>query len=129
VPSVDHALIHRARVRRDVRGDVRDEQGERQVTTVYGPWFPARRMTKRQSPERRDDGGVARGVIGYSLMWGEEDELGALLVPPVASDLVEVDDLRGDVHLWEVQGPPLDFDTGAIEFGGQADIVRVVDGA
>lgn len=127
--TVDHALIHRARVRRDSRTGARNAQGERAVVTEYGPWFPARRMTKQQNPERRDDGGIGRAVVGYSLMYGERDEVGAPLDPPRASDVVEVDDLRGNVALWEVTGPPLTFDTGEYVFGGQVQIVRVGDSA
>ena len=54
MPAVTHALIHRARVVKAQRATTRNEQGEYETTQVYGPWFPARRMTRRPAREARE---------------------------------------------------------------------------
>jgi hypothetical protein len=131
-PDVEHALIHRARItstKRSRETGTRNAQGVYEAAPFSGPWFPARRMTKRQSLETPEDGGQRRrAVTGYSLMWGTADEAGAPLTAPVASDRVEVE-VRGAVETWEITGEPLAFDTGEVVFGGQAEIERVGDSA
>lgn len=132
MPAVDHALIHRARIvatARDRTPGSRNAQGEYEPDPFEGPWFPARRMSKRQSVETAEEGGTRRrAVTGYSLMWGTTDEDQNDLEPPVASDRVEVD-VYGEVTTWEIVGAPLDFDSGEEIFGGQAEVERVADSA
>lgn len=129
--ELDDALIHRARIvstKRD-RSGARNAQGEYAAEPFAGPWFPARRMTKRQSLDTAEDGGKRRrSAGGYSLIWGIHDAAGQPLTAPVASDRVEVD-VYGQVTTWEITAPPLDFDSGEEIFGGQAEIERITESA
>lgn len=135
--AVDQALIHRARVRGQRRGEpaVRNAQGEFVRPESDGAWFPCRRMTMRQRAEGDDAPGSRRRTERrYQLMWGEEHEDGSPIVAPRASDRVEVEvqhdeDPAPVSEVWEVSDEPLAFDTGEYVFGGQAEIVRVSESA
>lgn len=132
MPPIDHALIHRARVVSTVRDrtpGTRNAQGEYEpVADAEGPWFPARRATQRQTEETPEAGGGTRRrrTLGYVLIYGTEYEDGTPLVPPTASDVVEVQ-VYGVVERWQVTGTPEPFDSGYEVFGGQIGLVAVGD--
>ena len=133
MPTVAHALIHRARVIRTLRAGERNSQGERPSAPVTGPWFPARRTGRRPPNEgAADPGGHRRAEKGWLLIFGDEYEDGAPLVfeegtalgPPQASDTVEVEVPEGIVR-YEVTGRASDYDDGYGAFGGQVELVEV----
>lgn len=133
-PSVSPgALIHRARVIRDVPSGAKNAQGERTRTEDDGPWFPARYMPRQPPTEGdREGGGRKRSVKPSQLLWGDEDELGAALTFPTAGDVVEVErDAGGQLvtQRFEISGDPGVFDAGDGAFGGQAGLVEVTDAA
>lgn len=132
MPSVGSALIHEARVVRTVRAGARDVQGEREPVEQLGPWFPARIMPRRPSREAPPDpGGAKRSERPLSLIWGDEDDDGNPLDPPRASDVVEVArelaDGSTETRRYTITGPPSDYDAGGGPFGGQAELVVVVE--
>lgn len=131
MPSVPPGLlIHRARTVRTVRTGERNEQGERVPAEVLGAWFPCRLVTRRPGNESAPDpGGAERSVKPWTLIWGDEDEAGAPIDPPAASDVVEVERelLAGIVTArFTIDGPPEDYDSGSGPFGGQADVSQVI---
>jgi hypothetical protein len=128
------ALIHRARVVTDEPTGTKDGQGERVRVEAHGPWFACRLMPRRPGrEEQREGGGRKRTTKPWSLIWGDEDEAGGVLVFPTAADVVEVErDLGGTVPVvqrFEIAGQPSAFDAGDGPFGGQADLDEVKDSA
>src|SRR4051812_26000439 len=129
MPSVESALIHEARVIRTTRAGAKNAQGEREASDAPpGPWFPARRTTRGQPPDKGppDAGGRRRAEARWLLIWGDEDVRGLPLDPPRASDMIEIVVPQG-TFFYEITGKPEPYDDGEETFGGQAVIVEVGD--
>jgi hypothetical protein len=118
-------LPHLARVVSTKRVGPRNIEGEREaVTAPDGPWFPARRMSPRPSEDAADRGGRRRSEVRWVLLYGDENDDGALLTrPPRESDLVQVK-RDGKITTYTVASAPRELDTGDDIIGGQVDLLE-----